>query len=707
MTTPAPAGQSGYQTTTYTYDGAGNMINTSAPSPSNGGQAQVTVDTYTPDGQLATQTTGYGTAAASTTSYCYDPDGHQTSKVAPDGNVSGTAPCETTSPWTISPSAYPTQAAYQTISSYDSNGQLASTTRPATSAAPNGATTAYAYDQAGNLLTSTDPNGVTTTMTYNSGGLVTGISYSGSSAPSVSYTYDAQGIVTGMTDGSGSSSYAQDPFGELTSATNGAGQTTGYAYDADGDTTGITYPLPSAATWAPSHAIGYGYDKNDKLASVTDFNGNQIAISNNSDSLAAGETLSSTGDTVSYTYDQSDNPSAITLNNSSSTLQSFTYADAPDGEILTETDTPSSSQSPAGYAYDGQGRVTSMTPGTGSALNYGYDASGNLATLPTGAAGTYDHAGELASGSLSGTTTNFTYNADGARIAAQQGSTTIASGTWNGTGELTAYSNSAANMSAASYDGNGLRASDTVTPAGGSASTQQFVWDALADKLLMDSGNAYIYGNGTAPAEQVNLSTGAVTYLMGDALGSVRGLVNPTGSLTATTSYDAWGNPQTPGGLTSYTPFGFAGGYTDPTGLLYLIHRYYDPVTGQFISVDPDIADTSEPYAYANDDPVSKADPLGAWAVAAACGHCSFANEYSFQKVLVVLMVSLGIAVGGVKVTDQPRTKMLTPSGKIRYPDIYWQQHTFFGWLNELKIGSQGGTGGLNGKQAAEDREML
>jgi YD repeat-containing protein len=156
-------------------------------------------------------------------------------------------------------------------------------------------------------------------MTYNSGGLVTGISYSGSSAPSVSYTYDAQGIVTGMTDGTGSSSYVHDPFGELTSANNGAGQTVGYTYDADGGITGITYPLPSTATWATSNAIGYGYDKNDMLASVTDFNGNQITISNNSDSLPARETLSSTGDALSYAYDQSDNPSAITLKNSGST----------------------------------------------------------------------------------------------------------------------------------------------------------------------------------------------------------------------------------------------------------------------------------------------------------------------------------------------------------------------------------------------------
>jgi YD repeat-containing protein len=46
----------------------------------------VTADTYTPDGQLATQTTGYGTDSPSTASYCYDPDGNRTATVAPDGN---------------------------------------------------------------------------------------------------------------------------------------------------------------------------------------------------------------------------------------------------------------------------------------------------------------------------------------------------------------------------------------------------------------------------------------------------------------------------------------------------------------------------------------------------------------------------------------------------------------------------------------------
>jgi RHS repeat-associated protein len=55
------------------------------------------------------------------------------------------------------------------------------------------------------------------------------------------------------------------------------------------------------------------------------------------------------------------------------------------------------------------------------------------------------------------------------------------------------------------------------------------------------------------------------------------------------------GAPPTTDGLTATTAFGYAGGYTDPDGLIYLINRYYDPATGQFTSVDPDVVDTSCP----------------------------------------------------------------------------------------------------------------
>ncbi|MFF9119124.1 RHS repeat-associated core domain-containing protein [Streptomyces massasporeus] len=59
----------------------------------------------------------------------------------------------------------------------------------------------------------------------------------------------------------------------------------------------------------------------------------------------------------------------------------------------------------------------------------------------------------------------------------------------------------------------------------------------------------------------------------------------------------------------------FVGGTKDPTGLVHLGAREYDPSTGRFISVDP-VADFTDPqqikgYAYSNNNPITFADPDG------------------------------------------------------------------------------------------------
>jgi hypothetical protein len=38
--------------------------------------------------------------------------------------------------------------------------------------------------------------------------------------------------------------------------------------------------------------------------------------------------------------------------------------------------------------------------------------------------------------------------------------------------------------------------------------------------------------------------------------------------------------------------------------------RYYDPATGQFLSVDPKVGETQAPYIYASHDPVPSAEYL-------------------------------------------------------------------------------------------------
>jgi RHS repeat-associated protein len=143
----------------------------------------------------------------------------------------------------------------------------------------------------------------------------------------------------------------------------------------------------------------------------------------------------------------------------------------------------------------------------------------------------------------------------------------------------------------------------------------------------------YIYGaNGNTPIAQIDTSDQVTDELVSSPENNVCSIVEVSASaanpdaIADYTDYDAYGNPMTksggatnPGGLTtevgsdpdSLTSFGFGGAYTDATSIDYLVHRYYLPNLAQFMSVDPKIAQTVLVYAYANDSPTIRVDPLG------------------------------------------------------------------------------------------------
>jgi RHS repeat-associated protein len=155
------------------------------------------------------------------------------------------------------------------------------------------------------------------------------------------------------------------------------------------------------------------------------------------------------------------------------------------------------------------------------------------------------------------------------------------------------------------YNGDGLRVADT--PAGGSL--QQFTWDTTSSlpRIIRDGTNEYLYGpDSVTPIEQINMSTGSVSYLVSDNQGVRMGFAS-NGTSLGEESYNSYGVMS---GSTD-SPFGFSGAYTDTTGLLYLIHRYYDATTQQFLNVDMDLTQTEQPYIYAGGDPVNASDPTG------------------------------------------------------------------------------------------------
>ena len=52
-------------------------------------------------------------------------------------------------------------------------------------------------------------------------------------------------------------------------------------------------------------------------------------------------------------------------------------------------------------------------------------------------------------------------------------------------------------------------------------------------------------------------------------------------------------------------------GDSPSTARITSVGRYYDPATDQFLSIDPDVAETGQPYAFTGDDPLNATDPLG------------------------------------------------------------------------------------------------
>jgi RHS repeat-associated protein len=112
----------------------------------------------------------------------------------------------------------------------------------------------------------------------------------------------------------------------------------------------------------------------------------------------------------------------------------------------------------------------------------------------------------------------------------------------------------------------------------------------------------------TAPRPGTNAGT---YYLGGDAQGSVSWMVNAATLAVTRTRYYPYGQVR---GTANAMPtdHGFVGQIEDDTtGLNYLNARYQDPLTGVFLSVDPLVAKTGEPYIYGGGNPSTLADPTG------------------------------------------------------------------------------------------------
>ena len=476
-------------------------------------------------------------------------------------------------------------------------------------------TTTYTYTPNGDAYTTTTPDGVTSTNTYDNYDELTGTSYS-DSTPSVSYGYDDDGRQTSMTDGTGTSSWTYNSLGQLTRYTNGAGAEVQYSDDLDGNQTSITYP--------GSNPVTQHFNDADQMTSITDWNGNESTFQYDADGNLTTEDLPN-GVTDSYSYDNADNLTGIDDTNGSTTVFSADYGLNSDEQISTDSSQPTGNGE---YQYTALNQVCYAgstntngcdDPPTG-ADTYSYDSAGNL-TNNNGTTQSFNAADQLCwtyAGTSSNTcadapstATTYSYNDDGDLTEASPAAGEPTGYSYNGADELTKYRVWGSTPTTYTYDGEGQRESKTT-----GTTTTSYLWDASsADAPLLQetagsNTTSYIYGPTGQPLEE-SLPSGNTYYYAHDDLGSTRALTDSSGDVQDTDTYDPYGNLTASTGTIPNNLL-YGGQYLDSeSGLYYLRARYYNPSTGQFLTVDPLVSQTQQPYSYTAGDPINATDPTG------------------------------------------------------------------------------------------------
>ena len=535
---------------------------------------------YDADGNLETRTD----PNSHTTTYTYDADNEQTKIKESNGTVTETG----------------YDGAGQVISQSDGNKHETKYVRNILEQVTEGIDplarkTTMEYDKSGNLNNLTDAATRTTTYTYDPANRLTEVSYSDGKTHLVKYEYDADGDRTSMIDGTGTTTYTYDQLDRLTESKDGHGDKTSYEYDLANQQTKITYPNGKVVT--------QNYDKTGRLEKVTDWLEHTTKFAYDPDSNLTTITFpTGTNNVDKYAYNEADQMSETKMTKSAETLASLIYVRDNDGQVKTITSKGLPGEEKPGYEYDTNNRLTKAGTNT-----YEYDSADNPTKIP-GSTNTYDNANQL----KTGTSLTYTYDELGERTKRTPTSGSATTYAYDQAGNLVSITRPKEGLTAELkdtyiYNGDGLRASQTI-----SGTTSFLTWNPAGGLplLLNDTTNSYIYGPGGLPVEQIS-SAGTVTYLHHDQQGSIRLLTGSTGTVTGSTTYDAYGNKTGSTG-TSTTPLGYDAQYTSSdTGLVYLRARVYDPATAQFLTVDPVVSLTGAPYNYAEDNPLNRGDATG------------------------------------------------------------------------------------------------
>jgi RHS repeat-associated protein len=496
--------------------------------------------------------------------------------------------------------------------------------------APNGVITSYTYDLLGRKLTETSPDRGTIQYSYDLANNITQIT-DGRGIPAI-YDYDELERITSKTLPTTTEhviyEYDDCPFGKgrLCSVSDESGQTT-YRYDAFGNLVEKQHTELNQ-----TYITAYSYDAGDHLIAMTLPSGRLVnytrdgvrriesisAVVNGSQTLLVSgiryradnqmtQCSFGNGLTDQRSYDQQGrliDQNLTTAIDTSVDLRHYDY-DA-NGNIINREATPQDSQ----YQYDALNRLINDAIAGQATIDYGYDLNDNREHKDTENL-SVDYQYQATSNRLTVSETNrigdeplsvqvtrqLEYNDVGRLYQLFENGELIATYTYNAYGQRTRKV-TADSTTVYHYDSSG-----------------QLISETRADGTPVRD---YIRGDGELVAQIDVAGTERLSYLHIDHLSTPRLATDSNGTVVWRWEGEGFGsakpeeNPDG-NGLRTVVNMRFPGQYFDfESGLYYNYYRYYDPLTGRYITSDPIGLDGGlNTYGYVDGNPIANIDQNG------------------------------------------------------------------------------------------------
>ncbi len=461
---------------------------------------------------------------------------------------------------------------------------------------PSGTVVDYVYDALDRLVGRTSSLGESEITSYNSEGRVATVS---DSTGMSTMSYDSASRFAGFENGAGASiEYVRDTIGQVTqvrtkSAPGATTDDTSYTYNAVGNITSITDPLGGITSFTydavhrktsrslPNGIVtSYGYDLRDRIVHRD----------------ASSAILAS----FAYERTATGEPTRITREDGSFAEFEYSLANAVTSER--RFDAGGALQSETLYTYDIDGNRTSKTTAAGTdiyamsagfrldsvagpnAVDYSFDANGRVTTIVRDGSTTdltYSSTDRLISSTTDSAVTGYGIDAAGRRVSIADAA---------GTKDL---------LNAPSLGG-GLDSPHLVVDRSSGTTVARYVYQGEHPLMRIDAtGQPEYYledamNSVIATASSIGTLSASFEY---DSFGLE---LSASSALPSDTSGD----------------FRFHGMWQDPSGLYHVRARQYDAKTGRFLSRDAaegnDLApETWHPYQFAFSNPHLYRDPSG------------------------------------------------------------------------------------------------